>query len=144
MLPFALPASPAPTLQRGLQWILILAAGLTLTACAFPRKDFSSVPDPGIIVLTQSGPGYRASGPDCSTLLQPSQYNKADDLRMSIAFGCATYTNLAEQLARPDDLIRARSYGGQSAETATTAVERYRKGTITPLRETGTTDVGTN
>ncbi|NYT61724.1 hypothetical protein H0A66_05215 [Alcaligenaceae bacterium] len=123
---------------------LALGLSLALGACAFPRKDFSSMPDPSVITLKQAGPGYVASGPDCTKLLQPSQYNKVDDLRMSIAFGCATYTNLAEQVANPNDLVKPRAYRGQSAETATEAVTRYRENKVTPLRNTNSTDVGKN
>ncbi|MYN13503.1 hypothetical protein GSY71_10185 [Pusillimonas sp. TS35] len=128
--------------RRGARACVLAALTLALTACAFPRKDFSGVPDPGVIRVEQSGPGFRAVAPDCNKLLQPSQYNKADDLRMSIAFGCATYSNLAEQVARPDDLVRPRTYRGQSGDTAGEAVKRYREGEVTPLRETRSTDVG--
>lgn len=121
---------------------LIIGFGMILSACAFPRKDFSSMPDPGVITVQQTSQGYKAVAPDCARLLQPSQYNKADDLRMSIAFGCATYTNLAGQLARPEDLIAPKSYAGQSADTAGDAVTRYRENKVTPLRETMSTNAG--
>jgi hypothetical protein len=141
-------ASPVRTVANGrrlVRWLklsVLTGASLALCGCAFPRKDFSSVPDPRVITVKQDGPGYVAFAPDCERLLQPSQHNKADDLRMSIAFGCATYTNLAGQLARPEDLVRAKSYGGQSAETAAGAIERYSQNKVTPLRETMSTDVG--
>lgn len=125
-----------------LRTTLILGVCLTLGACAFPRKDFSSVPDPSVITVQQAGSRYHAIAPDCRRLLQPSQYNKADDLRMSIAFGCATYTNLAGQVAQPRDLVAPASYRGQSAEAAAGAATRYRDNKITPLRETRSTDAG--
>ena len=121
---------------------LTLGLCLALTACVFPRKDFSSVPDPGVIQVTQTGSTYQAQAPECKTLEQPSQLNKADDLRMSIAFGCATYTNLAEQLADPRDLVSPKSYRGQSVDTAGAAVTRYRNNEVTSLRETMSTDAG--
>ena len=127
-------------LSRSLTVCLCLALG----ACAFPRKDFSSIPDASVIRVTQNGSAYQAVPPDCNTLLQPSQYNKADDLRMSIAFGCATYTNLAAQLADPKDLIEPKAYGGQLSDTAGSAVTRYRENKITPLRKTESTNVGKN
>src|SRR5690554_5034765 len=96
--------------------ILTLGLCLALTACVFPRKDFSSVPDPSVIQVTQTGSTYQAVPPDCGPLLQPSQLNKADDLRMSIAFGCATYTNLAEQVADPGDMVAPKAYRGQSVD----------------------------
>lgn len=126
-----------------LRTTLILGVCLALGACAFPRKDFSSVPDSSVITVQQVGSGYQAIAPDCTRLLQPSQYNKADDLRMSIAFGCATYTNLAEQVAQPRDLVAPASYSGQSADAAASAATRYRENKITPLRDTRSTDVGT-
>lgn len=121
---------------------LLVGVCLTVSACAFPRKDFSGVPDPSVITVNQVGPGLQAVKPDCSKLLQPSQYNKPDDLRMSIAFGCATYTNLAEQLARPEDLATPKAYRGQSPDTAGAAITRYRNNEVTPLRETRSTNVG--
>ena len=113
-----------------------------LTGCAFPRKDFSGVPGPEVIRLTQDDAGFRAVPPECDPLLQPSQLNKAGDIRLSIAFGCATYTNLAEQLARPQDLTHPKPYAGQSADTAGAAVQRYRENQVTPLKGTRSTDVG--
>lgn len=127
---------------RLLPMALALSMTLALGACAFPRKDFSSVPDASVITLKQVGSGYEAVAPDCDRLLQPSQYNKADDLRMSVAFGCATYSNLAGQLARPEDLLAPRVYRGQSADTVAGAVERYRENKVTPLRQTMSTDAG--
>lgn len=117
---------------------------LLLAGCAFPRKDFSGLPGPDVIKVVNEGNGYRAQGPDCNNLLQPSQHSKADNLRMSIAFGCATYNNLADQLARPEDLVAPKRYPGQSADTAGAAVERYRTNEVTPLRGTDTTDAGVN
>ena len=131
-----------PRLGRYATLCLLTGTSLALSACAFPRKDFASVPDPGVISLKQVGPGLQAVAPDCSKLLQPSQYNKADDLRPSIAFGCATYTNLAGQVARPEDLATPKAYRGQSPDTAADAVTRYRENKVTPLRETMSTNVG--
>ena len=113
-----------------------------LAGCAFPRKDFSGMPGPEVIRVTQEGTGYQVQRPDCDKLLQPSQHNKADDLRMSVAFGCATYSNLADQIARPQDLVAPKAYAGQSPDTAGAAVERYRENKVTPLRGTSATDVG--
>ena len=115
---------------------------MTLAGCAFPRKDFSGIPGPQIIKVTQDESGFHAVAPDCKPLLQPSQLNKAEDLRQSIAFGCATYTNLAEQIARPRDLTHPGQYAGQSPDSAGAAVQRYRDNAVTPLRGTRATDAG--
>ncbi|MBP6020104.1 MAG: hypothetical protein KA735_11475 [Burkholderiaceae bacterium] len=136
--------SASKTWVRYAQGLALTGLCLAMGACAFPRKDFSGMPDPSVITLKQAGSGYQASAPDCAKLLQPSQHNKVDDLRMSIAFGCATYTNLAEQIANPNDLVSPRSYRGQSAEAAAEAVTRYRENKVTPLRNTNSTDVGQN
>lgn len=113
-----------------------------LNACAFPRKDFSGVPDPGVIRLTQHNGHWRAEAPDCQALLQPSQYNAYDNMRMSIAFGCATYSNLAASVARPADLANPRAFAGTHADTAAHAVLRYRLNQVEPLRETTSTSSG--
>jgi hypothetical protein len=122
--------------------VVTLVLVLTLAGCTFPRKDLSGVPGPDVIKVTQDDSGFSALGPDCKPLLQPSQLNKAGDLRQSIAFGCATYTNLAEQVARPQDLTHPSRFGGQSPDTAGAAVKRYRDNAVTPLRGTRATDVG--
>lgn len=120
----------------------IIAGGL-LTGCAFPRKDFAGVPDPSVIRVSNDSGHLKALPPDCARLREASQYSTLTDPRPDISFGCATYTNLSQQVARPADLVAPRSYGNQSADTAAAAVERHRKGEITPLRATTTTDVGT-
>lgn len=148
MVTFAMPfGAPKAGLANGLcgsaRCAAVAALVLTLAGCAFPRKDFSGMPGPNVIKVTQdAGSGLRAVPPDCSALAQPSQYNKADDLRMSVAFGCATYTNLANQVARPKDLVQPESYAGQSADTAGAAIQRYRENAVTPLRGTRSTDIG--
>lgn len=120
------------------------ALTLALSGCAFPRKDFSSVPDSTVIRVTQHNGQWRAEAPDCKPLLQPSQYNSYHNLRQSIAFGCATYSNLAATVARPTDLMHPRTYSGTHADTAVTAVERYRLNDVEPLRETTATSLTGN
>ncbi|WP_233582811.1 CpaD family pilus assembly lipoprotein [Candidimonas sp. SYP-B2681] len=122
--------------------LMALVLVLTLAGCTFPRKDISGIPGPEIIKVTQDDSGFRALAPDCKPLLQPSQLNKSGDRRQAIAFGCATYTNLAEQIARPQDLTHPGRYAGQSPDTAGAAVKRHRDNTVTPLRGTRATDVG--
>ena len=120
---------------------LILAAGV-MSGCAFPRKDMAGLPDPSVIRVSNASGRMQAMPPDCERLRQPSQYNTFTDVRMDVSFGCATYTNLSQQLARPEDLVFPRPYGNQSADTAASAVERHRTGQVTPLRGTTATDVG--
>lgn len=115
---------------------------LMLTACGFPNKNYSTLPDSSVIRVTQTEAGFQAIPPECARLLEPSRLNKFDDPRPAVAFGCATYTNLAEQLARPQDLTHPAPYAGQSPDTAAAAVQRYRENAITPLRSTSATDIG--
>lgn len=123
--------------------LILLVAGGLLTGCAFPRKDFAGMPTPNVIRVSNDTGQLKALPPDCAPLREASQYSTLTDPRPDISFGCATYTNLSQQVARPEDLVSPRSYGNQSADTAAAAVERHRKGEVTPLRATTTTDVGT-
>ncbi len=130
-------------LRRGLRWLWPLAV-LVLAGCGFPRKDYTLLPDAGVIRVVQGEDGPRAVAPDCAPLYQASPMNKFDDPRPAIAFGCATYTNLAGQVAHPQDLARPADWGGPQADTAASAVQRYHEGAVTPLRQTRTTNVGKN
>ena len=122
--------------------IALCLTSILFTACAFPRKDVSGVPDTSVIRVVQGADGRLvAQAPDCMALLQPSQYHSVNDARPAIAFGCATYTNLAASLARPADLVSPRSYAGQHGDSAALAVHRYRINEVEPLRETFATDV---
>ncbi|WP_269510710.1 CpaD family pilus assembly lipoprotein [Burkholderia sp. IMCC1007] len=69
--------------------------------------------------------GARAVPPDCAQLMQPSHLVDAGYGRPGVPFGCATYTNLAAMLARPEDLVAPVPYGGADAQVAADAVRRY-------------------
>lgn len=69
--------------------------------------------------------GAQAVPPDCAKLMQPSHLVDAGFGRPGVPFGCATYTNLAAMLARPQDLVAPVPYGGADAEVAAGAVRRY-------------------
>nr|WP_186025147.1 CpaD family pilus assembly lipoprotein [Burkholderia gladioli] len=69
--------------------------------------------------------GVRAVPPDCAALMQPSHLVDAGFGRPGVPFGCATYTNLATMLARPEDLVAPVPYGGADAQVAADAVRRY-------------------
>ncbi|QVN22209.1 CpaD family pilus assembly lipoprotein [Burkholderia pyrrocinia] len=69
--------------------------------------------------------GVQAVPPDCAKLMQPSHLVDAGFGRPGVPFGCATYTNLATMLARPQDLVAPVPYGGADAEVAAGAVRRY-------------------
>lgn len=83
--------------------------------------------------------GSRAVPPDCAALVQPSHMIDAGAARPGVAFGCATYTNLAAMVARPADLVQPLPYAGADAAIGASAVRRYDEGRTTPLNSTSTT-----
>jgi type IV pilus biogenesis protein CpaD/CtpE len=116
------------------------AAALLLAGCAFPVKDNVPLAGMNTLTVTRDANGkYTAAPPDCDKLPHPSQFNAAQSPRPDIAFGCATYTNLAAQIANPKDLARPAPYAGQHADTAGAAVTRYRAGKVEDLNSTSST-----
>lgn len=117
--------------------------GLLLAGCAFPKYDYSLVPDASVIQVQLQDGRWVAVPPECAHL-----YTEAPrpiyDSRPQAAFGCATYTNLANSVARPRDLLAPHEYAGQQADTAADAVTRYREDKVTPLRETNSTKKSSN
>jgi pilus assembly protein CpaD len=83
--------------------------------------------------------GTHAVPPDCAKLQQPSHMSDAGFERPGVAFGCATYTNLATMLARPADLVQPIPYAGADAALGASAARRYDEGRTTPLNATSTT-----
>jgi len=81
--------------------------------------------------------------PDCSSMVDKSHF-KNDTLqripRPSVAFGCATYNNLAKMIARPQDLVAPRGYSGQSGANAATAAQRYYDNKLTPFIDNSTSN----
>jgi len=131
---------PASWATRGIAWATVAGAMLLTSGCAFPRKDLVGVPDPSVIRLALDADGsVRAQAPDCGPLQQKSQYHSFHGSRMSMAFGCAPYSNLANTLARPADLVQPREYSGSQADAAALAVQRYRQNEVEPLRGTQST-----
>ena len=141
MHPLPFPFVPLVRLVgRSATWAFLAGALLLTSGCAFPRKDMVGVPDPSVIRLALGADGaVTAQGPDCAPLQQNSQYHSINDARMSVAFGCATYTNLANSLARPADLVQPREYSGTHADASSLAVQRYRQNDVEPLRGTQST-----
>ncbi|MFT0533430.1 CpaD family pilus assembly lipoprotein [Castellaniella hirudinis] len=100
------------------------------------------MPDQSVIrVEVQADGSLAAVPPHCGPLF-PEQRRLQFDSRPQVAFGCATYTNLANSVARPQDLLAPRPYAGQMAEDAAAAVTRYREDKVTPLRDTTSTKKG--
>ncbi|TCF96615.1 hypothetical protein BZM26_36655 [Paraburkholderia strydomiana] len=110
---------------------LLCVVMITLTGCFKPPV---SMPDERIIGYD----GEHLTPPDCSKLEQPSLLSDAGVRRPSMAWGCATYTNLAAQIANPRDLVAPQSLGPADAAVAASAVRRYETEHVYPL-STGTT-----
>ena len=121
--------------------ISALALAGALAGCTFPVKHSMQMPDPAVIQRVQLANGREVLlPPDCAPLFQPSRLDQLDDRRPGIAFGCATYTNMAHSIARPQDLNRPAAYAGQDARTAGSAVQRYLDNDVTPLKDNSTLD----
>lgn len=114
---------------------LALACGLA--GCMSAHPPFG-LPDASVIGFTPGDDG-RAVAPQCGTLNQPSHMIDAGLGRPGVAFGCATYSNLAAMLARPADLVAPQPYAGADAALGASAVRRYDEGRITPLNPSSTT-----
>jgi type IV pilus biogenesis protein CpaD/CtpE len=87
--------------------------------------------------------GYDGTGavpPDCATLSRPAILTDAGKHRPSMQWGCATYTNLAAQLAHPADIVAPQPLGPADGATAASAMRRYETGHVTPLDKSSTRD----
>ncbi|MDR6409100.1 CpaD family pilus assembly lipoprotein [Paraburkholderia terricola] len=109
----------------------ITAAGVG--GCGKPPR---TMPDASIIPFD----GHLALPPDCASLARPSVLTDAGWRRPDMAWGCATYTNLAAQLAHPRDIVKPESLGPADAAVAASAVHRYQTERVTPLDKTTTRD----
>lgn len=118
--------------------LMLVTLMATLAGCSSWQRDNDGLPDVSSIGLRQSGTQWVAVAPDCHKLLQP-QRGWGEETRGQIAFGCATYTNLAASLARPQDLVTPRQYSGAEADAAALSVTRYRENKVEPLRQTTST-----
>jgi len=98
-----------------------LVLSVALSACMSERPPYG-LHDASVVTFD----GVDAHGPDCRALALPSTLRDPDMLpHPEIPFGCATYANLAAQLARPADAIQPTPYGGADGTAAARAVQRY-------------------
>lgn len=111
--------------------ILAGVASTCLTSCMSAHPPLG-MPDPSVIGFTP-GDGGRATPPACQPLTQRSGMRDAGWARPGVAFGCATYSNLAAMLARPADLVAPIPYAGADAPLAASAVRRYLEDRAKPL-----------
>jgi hypothetical protein len=111
--------------------VLASAASVGLTSCMSAAPPLG-MPDPSVIGFVPGESGH-AIPPPCEALDQHSGMVDAGSGRPGVAFGCATYSNLAAMLARPADLVSPVPYAGADAPLAASAVRRYEEGRATPL-----------
>jgi hypothetical protein len=105
---------------------LLCVTAFALCGCFKPPV---SMPDERIIGYD----GKRLTPPDCDRLAQPSLLLDAGVPRPSMAWGCATYTNLAAQIANPQDFVSPQTLGPADAAVAASAVRRYETDHVYPL-----------
>lgn len=117
--------------------VTFLAALGSLAGCMSAHPPLG-MPDDSVIGFTAQD-GGRAIPPQCAQLNQPSQMSDAGWHRPGVAFGCATYSNLAAMLARPADLVAPVPYAGADAALGASAVRAYEEGRSQPLKPTSTT-----
>lgn len=100
---------------------LALLLSAALTACMSERPPLG-LPDASLMRFDGQG----AHGPDCTQIGLASHLGDPDRLEHpTIPFGCATYTNLAAQLARPADAAQPTPYAGADGTAAARSVQRY-------------------
>ncbi|HVI52746.1 MAG TPA: CpaD family pilus assembly lipoprotein [Candidatus Sulfotelmatobacter sp.] len=90
-----------------------------------------------------------ATGPDCDSMITHNEAVTPTpmldfDKRPSVAFGCATYNNLAASVANPADLAEGRAYAGSDGESQSEAVDRYNADKVKVLRQTTSTSKPTS
>ena len=117
--------------------LIALCAASALTGCMSEHPPLG-MPNDSVIGFSSDG-GGRAIAPACDQLNQPSHMIDAGHGRPGVAFGCATYSNLAAMLARPADLVAPAPYAGADAALGASAVRAYEEGRTHPLNPTSTT-----
>ncbi|MGN6087030.1 CpaD family pilus assembly lipoprotein [Trinickia sp.] len=123
-------ATPRVALRRA----LLLALPFALLGGCMSTPPRLGLPDASIIRLRDG----RALPPDCAPLVEHSDFLDAGAARPDVAFGCATYTNLAAMLVRGSDLTDPVPFGGPDADVAADAVRRYETGKVMPLQSSST------
>jgi type IV pilus biogenesis protein CpaD/CtpE len=106
--------------------LLLCAAAAGVSGCIKPPRN---LPNESVIGFD----GRNALPPDCASLSRPAVLTDAGWRRPSMEWGCATYTNLAAQLARPQDAVAPQTLGPADAAVAASAVRRYETGRVTRL-----------
>jgi type IV pilus biogenesis protein CpaD/CtpE len=116
-------------MMKTLRLLTLLAACAVAASVSGCFKPPRGMPDASTIGFD----GRSAVPPDCASLARPSLLTDAGLRRPSMQWGCATYTNLAAQVANPQDLVQPQPLGPADAAVAASAVRRYETGHVIPL-----------
>jgi hypothetical protein len=111
---------------RFLTLFMLAAVAVSAAGCFKPPRN---MPNETVI----GWDGKSATPPDCQDLARSSLLTDAGIRRPSMQWGCATYTNLAAQLARPEDIVHPQTLGPADAAVAASAAHRYQTEHVTPL-----------
>ncbi len=104
-----------------------------VSGCLAPARG---MPDVDVIGYD----GKNAVPPDCEALTRRSLLLDGGLPRPSMQWGCATYTNLAAQVANPRDFVAPPKFAPADAAVAASAVHRYETGHVIPLDEKSSRD----
>lgn len=114
---------------RLLSILAAVAFAVSATGCFKPPR---TMPEASVIGFD----GTTAVPPDCASLTRSSLLTDGGFRRPGMQWGCATYTNLAAQVARPEDIVNPRTLGPADAAVAASAVHRYETGRVIELDKT--------
>lgn len=109
--------------------ILFAPLGLLVTLLGGCFQPPFNMPDASVI----RSDGGQIVPPDCRQLVVPSGLTDGGWRQPSVAWGCATFTNLAAQIAHPRDLDQPGPMGPADAAVAADAMRRYELDKVTPL-----------
>lgn len=122
-------ASDAPPLARAQVAEIVGRYGMLLANGA-PVAGGTYGPGTVRVVVSRR----RASVPGCPDWSKPSQPNFNNEMMSN--FGCGVNSNLAAQVANPEDLLRGRpGAAAEDAETAAKAIVMYRNWPLTGVVE---------
>jgi type IV pilus biogenesis protein CpaD/CtpE len=109
--------------------ILFAPFGLLVTLLGGCFQPPFEMPDASVIRYD----GGQAVAPDCRQLAVRSSLTDGGIRQPSVAWGCATYSNLAAQVSNPRDLQQPGPMGPADAAVAADAMHRYELDKVTPL-----------
>ncbi|MGI4858579.1 MAG: CpaD family pilus assembly lipoprotein [Janthinobacterium lividum] len=114
---------------------LVLVCGMVVSTSGCFKPPLG-MPDASVIGYD----GIRTTPPDCAALSRASLLTDAGLQRPDMQWGCATYTNLAAQIASPRDAVAPEPIGPADAAVAASAVHRYQTGHVMKLDTSTTRD----